>query len=586
MTVCILPDINDQVVKYLNGTIKNPILKKVIEEEILTCENLEVIFEDYLSNIVVADSNKLNNISELLLKLGNNIDSIRKIIIKSFVKLSSDEQLYLIMNINDTNNMFFKILGEDQSIYEILNHLVSALGVTIKDEKTFIKMVSACTLINKLLCRKLVYDYIMVYSDKVITNDELLMFLLNYILNNEVKNNNHYLLSKIHDLYAVKVVSIKESLNKLLLNNMDFAYEIYKLGKIIININMSIKSPSYENLQLIPIIEFSNEQLEYIAKSIHTCIVNNNINQAQTLLAIIYYMKNTDKKKFVEYYNKWLMIRIYKNSVETILTQEQYLWNINNQYNEIIKNSYMENYMKLINNLRYTRNINNDMKLVKIKETNTVMNKVSVMLVNGISDSIGNIIHHPEIKKYIDGLDKYIKLRAPLQNIKHDIEKSKITIKTAHGKIKCSLVIGSILMYLFESDKTKNELIELLKIGEDKLNNYVTNLIMTNIIIDIEKDGVVYYKYIEPYGDIECEELVKVDSKMVKISRFTDIEITVESRIMKEVKPKKLLKMELERRVQEFMGDDYVRSMFYRQLESLKSRMFIEEKDDYIIYVL
>ena len=442
-------------------------------------------------------------------------------------------------------------------------------------------MVSACTLINKLLCKKLVNDYIMAYSDKVITNDELLTFIIKYELNN---GNN---LNKIYQLFAVKVISIKESLNKLLLTNMDFAYEIYKLGKIIINSNIPIKSSIYLNYTLIiPSIEFSNEQLEYIAKSIHTCIINNNINQAHTLLAIIYYMKNTDKNKFIEHYNKWLMIRIYKNSIETILTQEQYIWNINNQYYEIIKNPDMENYVKLINNLRYTRNINNDMKLVKIKETNTVMNKVSVMLVNGISDISGNIIHHPEIKKYIDGLDKYIKLRAPLQNIKHDIEKSKITLKTVHGKIKCSLVIGSILMYLFESDKTKKELIELLKLDEDKLNNNITNLIMTNIIIDIEKDGDVYYKYIEPYGDIECEELVKVDSKLVKISRFTDIEITVESRIMKEVKPKKLLKMELERRVQEFMGDDYVRSMLYRQLESLKSRMFIEEKDDYIIYVL
>lgn len=580
MTACILPDISDQVVNYLNGTIKNPILKKVIEEEILTCENLEAIFEDYLSNVVVADSNKLNNISELLIKL-KNIDNIRKIIVKSFVKLSSDEQLYLIMNINDTNNMFFKILGEDQSIFETLNYLISALGVTIKDEKTFIKMVSACTLINKLLCKKLVNDYIIAYSDKVITNDELLTFIIKYELNNDSN------FSKIYQLFAVKVISIKESLNKLLLTNMDFAYEIYKLGKIIINTNIHIKLQVYPNYSpIIPCIEFSNEQLEYMAKSIHTCIVNNNIIQAQTLLAIIHYMKDIYKKKFVENYNKWLMIRIYKNSVETIITQEQYIWNINNQYYEIIKNSYMESYMKLINNLRYTRNINNDMKLVKIKETNTVMNKVSVMLVNGISDSIGNIIHHPEIKKYIDGLDKYIKLRAPLQNIKHDIEKSKITLKTVHGKIKCSLVIGSILMYLFESDKTKNELIELLKINEDKLNNYITNLIMINIIIDIEKDDNVYYKYIEPYGDVECEELVKVDSKLVKISRFTDIEITVESRIMKEVKPNKLLKMELERRVQEFMKDDYVRSMFYRQLESLKSRMFIEEKDDYIMYVL
>jgi hypothetical protein len=322
--------------------------------------------------------------------------------------------------------------------------------------------------------------------------------------------------------------------------------------------------------------------MEYIVKSIHTCIINNNIGQAQTILAVFFYLK--DIKKFIECYNKWLMVRIYKNNIELILDQEQNLWNINNQYNEIIKIGSMESYMKIIHNLKYTRNINNDMKLVRIKETNTVMNKVNVMLVNDIK--INNIMHHPEIKKYIDGLDKYIKLRAPLQNIEHDVEKSKIVIKTAHGKITCSLIIGSILMYLFESDKTMSDLIGLLKLNEDNLNNNITNLIMTNIIIDVEKEGVVYYKYIEPYGDVECEELVKINSKLVKISRFTDVEITVECRIMKEVKPNKVLKMELERRIQEFMGEEYVRSIFYRQLESLKSRIFVEEKDEYIVYIV
>jgi hypothetical protein len=44
--------------------------------------------------------------------------------------------------------------------------------------------------------------------------------------------------------------------------------------------------------------------------------------------------------------------------------------------------------------------------------------------------------------------------------------------------------------------------------------------------------------------------------------------------------------MELERKIQEYLGDEYIRTIFYKQLESLKSRMFIEEVDSIISFVL
>jgi hypothetical protein len=76
-----------------------------------------------------------------------------------------------------------------------------------------------------------------------------------------------------------------------------------------------------------------------------------------------------------------------------------------------------------------------------------------------------------------------------------------------------------------------------------------------------------------------------VKSELI-IGKFTDIIMTMDSRIVKEVKPSKMNIMELERRVQEFMGDSYVRSIFYQRLESLKNRFFIEEKDSIIGYLV
>ena len=68
------------------------------------------------------------------------------------------------------------------------------------------------------------------------------------------------------------------------------------------------------------------------------------------------------------------------------------------------------------------------------------------------------------------------------------------------------------------------------------------------------------------------------------LPNFTDVILTMDSRIMKEVKPNKMHKLELERRVQEFMKDSYVRNIFYQRLESLKSRYYIEENDSIVEY--
>jgi len=107
-------------------------------------------------------------------------------------------------------------------------------------------------------------------------------------------------------------------------------------------------------------------------------------------------------------------------------------------------------------------------------------------------------------------------------------------------------------------------------------------LIYNNIVVDIGK-----YKYVEPYGEVECDEIYNVNVKSdIKVSRFTDIELTIDSQIMKVVKANKINKMELERKIQEYLGDEYIRAIYYKQLESLKSRMFIEEKDDTISFIL
>jgi hypothetical protein len=58
----------------------------------------------------------------------------------------------------------------------------------------------------------------------------------------------------------------------------------------------------------------------------------------------------------------------------------------------------------------------------------------------------------------------------------------------------------------------------------------------------------------------------------------------MDSRIMMEVKPQKMNIMELERRIVEFMGNSYVRNIFYQRIASLKKRYYIKESDSIIEY--
>jgi hypothetical protein len=68
---------------------------------------------------------------------------------------------------------------------------------------------------------------------------------------------------------------------------------------------------------------------------------------------------------------------------------------------------------------------------------------------------------------------------------------------------------------------------------------------------------------------------------------FTDVELTIDSRIMKETKQAtQINKLELERKIQEFMKDSYVRNLYYQRIESLKSRYYIEETDTMITYIV
>ena len=93
-------------------------------------------------------------------------------------------------------------------------------------------------------------------------------------------------------------------------------------------------------------------------------------------------------------------------------------------------------------------------------------------------------------------------------------------------------------------------------------------------------------KYIEPYGNIDCSKIrISTETNdVVQIEKFVDVKMTIESRIMKEIKPNKMNILELERRIQEYMGDSYVRSIFYNLLDSLKERYYIKEVDSIIEY--
>jgi predicted transcriptional regulator len=266
------------------------------------------------------------------------------------------------------------------------------------------------------------------------------------------------------------------------------------------------------------------------------------------------------------------------------LSIEHDLWNINDEYNVIMNNNTFLSYNQIINNIKYSNIINIDLTKIRIKDSKLKMNNLNVKLVNQIQNSqFDSIIHHCQIQQYIDGLNKYFKCRSLLQNINHDMEKSKIKIKTPMGYINCSLIFGSILLHLNDTEMTISQLSNILKINEDEVTKRINSLIKYNIVLKNNQT----YKYSPPYGDVDCE-LIEEDKEdnIVVIEKFTDIIMTIQSRIIKEVKPNKMNIMELERRVQEFIGDSYVKNIFYDCVDSLKKRFYIKEIDSIIEYIV
>jgi DNA-binding transcriptional regulator GbsR (MarR family) len=212
------------------------------------------------------------------------------------------------------------------------------------------------------------------------------------------------------------------------------------------------------------------------------------------------------------------------------------------------------------------------------------MSKVTVNLNIDIDNTNNNIKHHSVIGEYINNLNKYINHRTSLQTIEHSMNDSMITFKTKMGSIKCSLVMGSILLYLQDEPLSITELIQKINISEQNIRNILDILYLNNVVI--LNDSSATYKFIEPYGDVDCSVInIKVKNEVV-INRFTDIIMTIDSRIIKEIKPHKMNIMELERRVQEFMGESYVRNIFYNRLETLKNKFLIKEDNSIIEYVL
>jgi hypothetical protein len=578
----ILKNIDQKIEEYLNGEVKNPILKKIIEEEIIFSKNLGNIFYKFFQTIVETANyqDNLNNLSKLLNNLivrSNHFenalkkDQIKKYISDSFMSLSKDEHMFLIISINNDNKNIFELMSDDKSIINIIKY-ISESYVNLINSDYFIKCIEVCNIINKNISNLIVEDYIMINDNNLIKNDNLLVFFIKYIFN----NCNGNIIKKLNNIIINKLIIIKENLNNLQLTNMEFAYEIYKLGKIITDTNILIYNNNITNNTL----ELSNEQLEYINKAIHTCIINKNYQQAQNILAIIYYLTNKNIIKFIDYYNKFLLHRI-KNP--NILVDEQVLWNINDDYATIINSPEFVSYFEIINNFKYSNIINNELSKIKIKNSDINMNKLNIMLVNMIeNNAYDNITHHKFIQEYINNLNKYIDCKTKLQYLEHDMDNSQIKLKTPLGSIKCSLIFGSILLYLNESDMTIEELSGKIKINEDSIRKRINSLIKLNIVVENNNK----YKYVEPYGEVECKLLDDDVKEELVIEKFTDIIMTIESQIMKHVKSCKMNKLELERRIQEYVGSSYVRSIFYQCLDRLKEKYYIEEKDAIIEYVV
>jgi len=571
--------LNTKIKNYLHGEIENPILKKVIEEEFIYSDNIESIIQTYFSELIKSEKydENLNYLSVLIKNVSkDNYNFLREIICTSFIKLNPDEQIFIIINMNDNNKNMFEMINDDKNTQQLLKYLLSGLSIGINDQY-IIKCVESCKIINKSIANLMVMEYINNNTLDIVSNNKLLAYFIKHMHEENYNNDN------LKPLIIIKFESIQSNLNMLSLNNMEFAFEIYNIGKLLIESNIS----NNKHYSYYPEMKFTNEQLEYIIKSIHTCIINKNIPQAQAILAIIYIMDNIQKKKFIDYYNKFLLLRIQSINMDDILSTEYNLWNINNQYNIIMNLSSLVEYKRIINNIKYSSIINNDLDKIKIKNSTIEMNKLKIKLENEIDVNFQEMKHHPDILQYITNLNKYFEVRTPLQTIKHSMDKSKITFKTNMGTITCSLMTGSILLYLKDQSLTISELVNKTNISESEIRNKIDTLCMNDIVV-CNEDGITY-KYIEPFGDVDCFHnnwsnfKIKLEKDMV-MNKFTDIIMTTESRIIKEVKICKMNIMELERRVQEYMGESYLRNIFYQRVESLKKRFLIDETDSIVEY--
>ena len=599
--ISILSNIDNYVLDFLYKRVENPLLKKVIVEEIIFSNNLVNIFQEYLSYVVLSgDINNLNILIEIINKLSNNSKkNVLSSVTNAFTNLINEEQLFLILNITETNKCFYSSLNflpdnklDTITIHNILMNIGTLLENMVKNNSMheyIIKYIHACNIIDE--------NHGLIFMEKFINNkcielinDEKLLsyFITNYSKFNKFKRSS---INNFIDYLKIKLDSIIININTLPLDTMDMAFEIYKLGKLILDCNILYDNEYFNknHAYLIPNIKntielnFNNEQLEYIAQSIHTCLMNNNVQQAHTILGIIYYLSEVNMIKLLECYNKWLSIRIMKRNKDQIIKEEDEMWTFHGK--NITKINLFDNYNKILNTIVYSQIINNDLQVIKVNKVS--MDKVHVTLMNKLENTT-NITHHPKIQTYIHNLDKYMKKRSVLQHIVHDNIQSKITFTTAHGSIKCSLYMGSILLYLYDGDKTSTELSNVLN---EECMKYLEILEMNNVLIHFMKDGVTYYKYVEPYGNVVCDDNINILSanteKPLKIVHFTDVIITTDSRIMKETKlAKQIHILELERKIQEFMGDEYVRTIFYQRLESLKSRYYIEDDNSIIKYII
>ena len=566
--------LDSNIKDYLNNEIVNPILQKVIEEEFIYSSNLANIIKNHFSNAITSDNytNKFSSLNTLIKNVSkDNYNYLREQLTNGFVNLDVDQHLYMIINIIPTTESLFEVMSNNPTTSNILKNILSGLCIGVNDEY-IIKCIESCKIINKTISDSIVKEYIINNSCDIVMNDNLLPYFIKYI--SESKDHSQY--DIIFPVFNIKLTSIMENIAKFELTNMEFAYEIYKLGKIIID-----GCVKFNKLYLwsIDIMVFSNEQLDYIAKSVHTCIMNKNIPQAQMIHAIIYYMNMSQGNKYMKYYIKYFQQRLKLVDHTSILSDEYTLWNINNEYKTIINKYDISEYKQYINNIKYSQIINNDIQ--KIKKLNTI----NVTLENELVSNIENVNHHPFVMEYINNLNKYIGVKAPLQKIEYSMNQSKIKFKTKMGSIKCSLISGSCLLYLQDSPMTIDELSKKVNIGKDEVQNIIDILYFNNIVITSENK----YKYVEPFGEVDCCSVtmkIKKEEDDIVINKFTDIIMTMDSRIIKEVKPAKMNIMELERRILEFMGDSYVRNIFYQRVDMLKKKYYITEVDSIIEYVV